>query len=241
MNDTPPIFGIVAEGAADHTVLKRVLAGYFGTSDIVTNALQPLRDATTEAFAPGGWAQVLEYCRSEHLRSAFSQNEYIVIQIDTDVSEKHPSYGIPHRDESGERSPEQLIAAVCAKLISLMDEAFYRKYQRKIIFAVCVHSIECWLLPIYYHDGRKEKTVNCLQSLNEKLIQQLGFSIDSKDTKYYDTAAKRYSKSKELKAHWAHNPSLKHFVTSLEDRFQRGFVLAQSASDAAPAGSPVSR
>lgn len=223
----PLSFGIVAEGAADHTVLKRILAGYFDNPDLATNPLQPLRDATG-TFESGGWAQVLEYCQSEKFRSAFSFNDYIIIQIDTDISDKHPSYGISHHSESGPKSPEQLVSEVCAKLIEQMGKAFYDAHKQKILFAVCVHSIECWLLPLYWTDNRREKIINCMTSLNEQLSKQHGFSIDAKDPRYYDKAAKDYSKRKKLLAHWHHNPSLKCFIDHLEARFQRGFVQPEA-------------
>ena len=222
-----PTFGIVAEGAADHTVLRLLLAGYFGDSDIVTRPLQPVRDETG-TFESGGWAQVLEYCASAQFRSAFDYTDFIVIQIDTDVSDKHPSYGISHHDSAGPLSCEKLVEAVCDKLISTIGLDFYQKQKDKILFAVCVHSIECWILPLYFTDGRREKIVNCLGSLNEKLIEKHRFSIDAKSTHYYLKAAKDFSKTKALKAHWHQNPSLKIFVGHLEQRFGRGFVLSET-------------
>lgn len=96
-----PTIGIIGEGPADYTIIQMILAGYFGDPDIDPNPLQPLRDASG-TFEAGGWHQVLEYCGSEKFRSAFMSNDYIIVQIDTDISERHPTYQVPHRDASGQ-------------------------------------------------------------------------------------------------------------------------------------------
>lgn len=217
-----PNIGIVSEGPADYTVLQLVLAGYFQDPDIDPNPLQPLLDATG-TFADGGWHQVLEYCKSEQFRSAFNSNDYIIVQIDTDISEEHPAYNIPHRDPTGKaHTCEQLIELVYAKLIELIGIDFYAIHKERIIFSICVHSMECWILPLYWSDSRKERTENCLNCLNEKLSKQ-GFTIHEKNTQYYRKAAKDYSKNRTLRQRWKDNPSLKIFIDNLENRFDRGF------------------
>lgn len=224
---TTPQFGIVAEGPTDFLVLQYILAGYFDDRDIDPNPLQPLRDATGTFEDKGGWAQVLEYCRSEQFRGAFERNEQVIIQIDTDVSEAYPSYGVPHRAADGRAlTPAELVDAVTLRLVQEIGPAFYEAHRDRILFAVCVHSLECWLLPRYWQDGRRERTENCLKSLNERLVVQEGFTIHAKEERYYRKIAKPYAKPRELRAHWEHNPSLRLFIASLERRFGRGFTPA---------------
>ena len=221
-----PTIGIVAEGASDQVVLQFILAGYFGDTDIDPNPLQPLRDATGR-FESSGWSLVLEYCASENFRRAFVNNEYIIIQIDTDVSEKHPSYGVPHQDANGPLSCEKLVEAVCAKLVDKIGAEFYEQHKDRIIFAVSVHSLECWLLPLHWDDKRRGRIENCLNCLNEQLAKQ-GYTIHDKDSARYRRAAKDYAKPRVLKERWHQNPSLKIFVDNLEQRFQRGFTLSDT-------------
>ncbi|HQZ26395.1 MAG TPA: hypothetical protein PLD18_13940, partial [Flavobacterium sp.] len=91
----------------------------------------------------------------------------------------------------------------------------------KIIFAISVHSIECWLLPIYYTDNKKSKMVNCLGTLNSKLNIVEGFTIDenNKNFTYYEKISKIYSKRKKLILYYKLNPSFKIFIDDLENLF----------------------
>jgi hypothetical protein len=172
----------------------------------------------------------MKYCRSEDFRGAFNHNHYIVIQIDTDISAEHPAYGIAHQDATGRiYSPAelvQLVQLVSDKLIEQIGDAFYQAYRERVIFVICVHQIECWLLPLYWTDGRREKIVRCLQSLNEQLGPQFGFTIEdkAKDPRLYRKAAKPYVKQRMLRQHWQANPSLAIFINNLEQRFYRGFA-----------------
>lgn len=56
-----------------------------------------------------------------------------------------------------------------ARLISSIDskEIFYEDNKYKIIFAISVHSLECWLLPIC-KDLKAEKITGCFESLQRE-------------------------------------------------------------------------
>ena len=66
-------------------------------------------------------------------------------------------------------SRAQGIERVVAKLIGLIGKTIYDKYKDKIIFAISVHSLECWLLPLYYTDNRKAKILHCTKTVDEQL------------------------------------------------------------------------
>jgi len=72
------------------------------------------------------------------------------------------------------------------------------------------------LLPIYYTDNKKAKLVNCLDTLNQKLAK-IGFTIDknSKNPDYYEKISEIFSKNKDFKKLFKHNPSLKYFIENL--------------------------
>jgi hypothetical protein len=211
-------FAGITEGITDQIIIENILAGYFNP-DVDVNWLQPLRDTTdaNRASNYGGWSQVFEYCQSEDFKEAFQFNEYIIIQIDTDVSEEH--YGVPHRDSDIELLPEQLVENVIAKFKSSIGEDFYSRYEDKIIFAIAVHSTECWLLPLYYTDSKKAKIKNCLKTLNQALKRE-GFTIDpnNKKTEYYRNISSKYGKRKTLLNCCKENPSFKIFIETVEKR-----------------------
>ena len=213
-------FGLITEGLTDQIVIESILAGYFNNPDIDIRPLQPERDKDDEnkSHNYGGWSQVFAYCESNNFKEAFQFIDYIIIQIDTDVSE---DYNIAHQDENGEFTPQQLIAKVIDKFRDGIGEDFYNTNQQKIIFAISVHSIECWLLPLYYTDKQKKaKCKNCLNTLNYELSKQHKFTIDknAKNPEYYREIAKQYGKHKVLMKHYQDNPSLKIFIEEIESR-----------------------
>jgi hypothetical protein len=214
----PPSFALIAEGPSDHIVLTHLLAAYFQDPDIVANPLQP-----PSAQIPGGWTEVLRYCSSPRLERAFVDNDFVVIQIDTDVCEE-VGFGVPRRGATGdELAPDALADAVTHFLISRLPPTVYERFADRIIFAVCVDSIECWLLPLYYNDGRRSKTAHCLGSLNQQLSIQEKFSIDqaNKQTRYYENImrSKKCGKRKTLEGIAAENPSLTRFIRALDGHF----------------------
>ena len=207
-------FGLIAEGLTDQIVIEDILAGYFNSAYIEVTPLQPKRDKSKT----GGWTLVFDYCRSKKFQEAFQFIDYIIIQIDTDVSE---DYGVAKQDENGEFTPQQLIAKVIEKFRNAIGDDFYSKYQQKIIFAISVHSIECWLLPLYYTDKKKQaKVKNCLDTLNRELQKKHKFTIDAnaKNPEYYRVISEQYSKPKVLMKHYAENPSLKKFIEEIKSR-----------------------
>jgi hypothetical protein len=213
-------FGLITEGLTDQIVIESILAGYFNNPDIDITPLQPERDKDDEnkSHNYGGWSQVFAYCESNNFKEAFQFIDYIIIQIDTDVSK---DYNIAHQDENGEFTPQQLIAKVIEKFRDGIGENFYNTNQQKIIFAISVHSIECWLLPLYYTDKQKKaKCKNCLNTLNYELSKQHKFTIDknAKNPEYYREIAKQYGKHKVLMKHYQDNPSLKIFIEEIESR-----------------------
>lgn len=214
-------FGLITEGLTDRIVIEDILSGYFNTDDIIVNPLQPERDKDDENRSGyGGWMLVFNYCNSRDFREAFQFNEYVIIQIDTDVSEEI-NYDIPKRDENGEElSPEQLIEKVKEKFKRLIGEDFYVKYNHRIIFAIAVHSLECWLLPLYYRDKKKQKVTNCLNTLNQELVKRERFTIDAnnKNPEYYRKVSRQYWKNKVLINFYQDNPSLKIFIQEIEKR-----------------------
>ncbi|MEG4007946.1 phage tail protein [Microcoleus sp. Pol11C1] len=211
-------FGLVTEGLTDQIVIENILAGYFNSPDLDIRQLQPERDKDNENKSTyGGWTLVFDYCTSIDFKQAFQFIDYIIIQIDTDVSEL---YNIPKQDENGELTPEELIEKVIEKFRCAIGDDFYSEYQQKIIFAISVHSIECWLLPLYYTDSRKAKITNCLDTLNRELAKKHNFTIDAKakNPEYYRIISKPYRKHKVLMKHYAENPSLKNFIEEIKSR-----------------------
>ncbi len=220
-------FGIISEGITDQRVLDNILCGYFKDMDLTEyiRFIQPFRDNTDkeQVAGYGGWLNVFEFCSSRRFLEAFEQNDYLLIQIDTDRSED-ANYDIKKRNDEGILyTPEELINKVIEKFRNLFQTNFTEQYpsiEDRIIYAICVNEIECWLLPIFYTNSLAEATNNCIFRLNEKLNEKFGFYIDpnnktNSEDKYYKVS-KHYLKNKNLLASFKKNISLKVFIESLD-------------------------
>ncbi len=220
-------FGIISEGPTDQIVLENILCGYFSNADLNDNIrfIQPFRDNTDKygAADSGGWTNVFEYCRSKKLLEIFEQNDYIIIQIDTDRSEEK-NYDVKKTNNEGIKySPEELIDKVIEKFQQIFSNTFennFASFSGRIIYAICVEEIECWLLPLYYDDKIKQATNNCIYHLNRKIDHKFGFYIDKKNKsdmgKEYNKLSKDYLKNKKLRSCYKDNPSLRVFIESLD-------------------------
>ena len=85
-------FALITEGITDQAVIENILIGCF--DDPIVNPIQPLRDATDKQATHGGWELVLEHLRSPGLNQALQFNDFVIVQLDTDVSEEH-HYDLP--------------------------------------------------------------------------------------------------------------------------------------------------
>ncbi len=216
-----PSFGLIAEGKTDQIVIGNILSGYFNDSDIDVRPFLPLLDETdknrVENFS--NWKLVLDYCKSSKFKEALQIIDYLVVQIDTDTCEE-PHYDISKHDAGRELSPEELLGKVSQKLQNLIGKDFYDKYNQQIIFAISIHEIECWLLPLYYTDNKKEKFKGCLNTLNQALnkTENFGISSNNKNPDHYETISRKYLKHKVLMSKYKDNPSFKIFIEEIEKR-----------------------
>ncbi len=210
-------FGVISEGITDRVVLKNILAGYFG-HDAVVVAIQPPEGAPGEPPPAGGWGLVFESLRAGLHRQALDYCDYIVIHIDTDVSEQK-GYDVPWRQEGRELSVEELVGKVADKLGILIGAEYYAAHRERFVFAIAVHAIECWLLPVHYPDNRAAKIAGCLQAVNHALKlanHKLRLTDEEKDPRAYHEASRDFTKKKRLLQVHDKNPSLALFVRSLQ-------------------------
>lgn len=198
-------FGLISEGVTDNAVLENILIGYFN-QDIsgYINHLQP------PPTAPGGWSRVLKYCSSPDFKNDFTDNDFMVIQIDTDKSFDAP-FDVSHEENGVKLSVEQLIEKVKERFERLFEEAFgtsfKTEFNNRILFAIAVHATECWLLPLYYkNNAEKTEIKNCYEKLNKK-VKGL-----QKTLKMYDSISADLRFPKKLKRASIENPSFKVFI-----------------------------
>ena len=158
-------FALITEGVSEHRIIKFILQHFFDEEPDITQ-IQPQIINEKQVSSPGGWNEVIKYCsREEDLRNILEYNDFIIIQIDTDMCEIAP-YSVSRMVEGRERTDEELYNAVRERLLSSISETI--DYSR-VIFAICINMIECWLLPIYETGKKGCATKNCLGRLNTGL------------------------------------------------------------------------
>jgi len=107
---------------------------------------------------------------------------------------------------------------VIAKLVGLIGRETYEAYADRFIFAVAVHSIECWLLPLVFDDHKTAKITGCLDVLNHELravrnVAPLSLADGKgKDPQVYARHAREYKKPKQLQKCSTKNRSLALFL-----------------------------
>ena len=202
-------FGLISEGETDHAILENMLIGYFD-EDISSNInqLQPTRGQS------GGWSRVITYCKSNDFKNDLADNDFLIVQIDTDRSFE---FNVLH-DENGKKlTTETLVQNVKIYFDTLFKtafgNAFIEEFGHRILFAVAVHSTECWLLPLYFKADKDKMAIkDCYQKLNTK-IENL-----TKTFKKYDAISADYRNAKTLKKSVDKNTSLKLFVEELLEK-----------------------
>jgi hypothetical protein len=215
-------FALITEGPSEHRIIKHIIAKYFKGMDPEFNQIQP-KLVHEKQVSIGGWNEVLKYCERKEISDILIENDYLVIQIDTDQSQTSP-FNIDHLGSDGHmKTSEQLHADVIQKLQSLILPEILEKNGNNILFAVCIHTIECWLLPLCYTDNHRSKTTNCLVTLNAALRRQNKLTIptESKNSsigmKAYDSVLQNLSRKADIIANAQYNFGFNSFVQSLND------------------------
>ena len=217
-----PTFGLITEGATDQQVIQAVLDGFFDPDEIDIRPFLPIADNTYKHQVQNfsNWQLVLDYCASPKFAEAFPFVDYIVVQIDTDQCDD-PKFGVQKLEQGKLLPPGEIAARVSAKLKEKIGEAVWSLYGERILFAVAVDTIECWLLPLYAEGKGKSKTLNCLDTLNRSLRKKNMRPINpqSKEPRLYAELARPYSRRRELTKHCGENPSLAIFIERLSAAF----------------------
>lgn len=220
-----PEIGIISEGPTDQFVLRNIFVGYLKDRTFEFNPLQPVTDPShSSGYSPGNWDQVLKYIQTSRFRGAFG-NDFVLIQIDTDfqyTDSVGEEYRIALKDENHNDLSTEVIAEnmkqLLIDLINRGQAGFYELVADKILFAITVHSMECWLLPIYYpaNSDKVCQTKQCMSALNKELSKQLGFSLGVKTKSYYNAASEPYRKRKDLLKLAPLNPSFAIFMNQVQ-------------------------
>lgn len=159
--------GLICEGVSEINIMTRIVSKYL-EDDVIIHPIEP-ETKTENGFLVqsgyGGWQQVLNHCNDEKVEEILEYNDYLVVQIDTDACIE-AGYDVNPLDANNvTKTPEVLYEDVKARLLTNISQAVQEKYSGRIIFAICMNEIECWLLPLYYSNANRCKTNNCIYAL----------------------------------------------------------------------------
>lgn len=211
--------GIVSEGMSDYRVLKHIAGRYLKQIDpnIQFVPLQPKETPQSKQEGFGGWQKVFTYIKGEegepNIITAFEEGvDFIIVQIDTDVREQYDV-------DCSDIDKQQLWDAVKAKLIECTCEEVDVS---KLLFAITIHSTECWLIPfVETNVGKCEKIDACVNTLNNSM-RATDYYIDpdnknnNRAQQAYDFILKRKKKKSELLACAQYNKGFELFLHQLD-------------------------
>ena len=166
--------GLICEGVSEINVMTRIISKYLG-DEVFVNPIEPETKRENGVLVQngyGGWQQVLSHCNDETVERILEYNDYLVIQIDTDASIQ-AGYDVAPLDENGR--PKDVVVYfqdIKNRLLANISDVIQAKYEGRIVFAICMNEIECWLLPLYYSDKNRCKTNNCIHTLNQALTKK---------------------------------------------------------------------
>jgi hypothetical protein len=210
-------FALACEGITDQIAIENILCGFYKDYDDLDEEIEPLQppyDTTIQKQKDGefgGWEMLFSYLSEKRFRDDVVNSEYLIIQIDSDISE-HKNFSVSHRDSANnELSVEELIENISNRLIKQIDlkQDFYQEYKDRIIFAISVHDLECWILP-HYATHRNEKIKGCGEALKRALKGNI-----AKEYKAYDKLTKPFIKNKNLSKLIPKSKSLEIFINNL--------------------------
>jgi hypothetical protein len=216
-------FAIAGEGLTDFVVLKNLLIGFFNDKNLQVTRLRPVADE------PFGWPNLFNFLSTPEFANGVINLDYTIVQVDT---KECVDWNVELKNIGDDRVlVSSFINEVIVILVEKIGQEFYDANKNKILFAVTVHDMECWLLPFNIETlAHQSKMVNCIATL-ERIANKKGFSINQKNYqsgKHYDEFSKDMKNNKELIKKSKLNPSLQIFIEMLERAFPPSPTLSET-------------
>lgn len=170
-------FGLISEGVSDFRILRHLTGRYLGNPNFLPIHLFPGNNPNGTQKEKGGWSRVIKFISGEDSKfyeTIKEEYDYYIIQIDTDVAEE---FGIDKRNKNQKQLYEETVKFLLCKLNREINP-------QKVIFAIGINDIECWLIPFITHIKKKcEKDINCVGTLNNELkTKNLYINKDDKNS-----------------------------------------------------------
>ncbi|ELV8694246.1 hypothetical protein QNE54_000960 [Vibrio fluvialis] len=219
------VFGLACEGPSDQITLEHMLLGVFEElNDDDIAHVQPMFDKSDDPSKrkPGSWERLLEYLTTTRFKDDVAVHDFLIVHIDTDIA-RHVNANIKVDDEHGNRLADvDIVNNTIARLIAQInrsEDGYFESIKDKIIFAIMINKLECWLLNTFIDDDQNVcKHDRCNDDLKECLERVGGFPRLGKRTKIFDRISRVYFEQPELIDVLARRDvSFNMFVTRLKE------------------------
>lgn len=195
-------FAIVGEGKTDQVVLESILIGVFSDKLDPGNVVyeQPPLDesGSHQSESWGNWLNVVKYLEGKAYREAFQFHPFLVVQIDSDICEE-PGLEISKTGEGGIAHSAQFLAEkIREKLSQIIGKEDMDTYRDRFLFAIGVHSLECWLLPLYGKHNEASNIMSCKVRVDRGLKREKMQGLNKSDIRTYHAASSPYRRFKVL-------------------------------------------
>lgn len=206
--------GIVSEGVSDFFILKHIVERYLKEKDVYTIPLKPKVTTKNKQEGFGTWQGVFDYIKGDDnliVEAVKEGCEYVVVQIDTDVSSQ---YGV----ENNPGDAQAFWTAIKDKLTGSVHPDFPKE---KLIFAICIQEIECWLIPfVSTVENECQNTDRCLNIVNRHIRTKGSIDKQNKNSqqaqRLYQYILCQKKKPLEIKDCSRYNYGFKELIEQLD-------------------------
>lgn len=204
-------FGLACEGITDQITIENILCGYFENPDLNEEIayLQPFVDETDQSRGEGGWRMLLQYLASDRFQQDVSSCQFLILQIDTDIAE------FLEIQDFKTLSIDVLIQEVIKIIVNKINQDqtnFYEQCANKIIFAICVHSLECWFVSFYSEQSEIYDCNDILKTLPISSTIRI-----TKKPKNYNQLSQPFLIKENIDVVAQKDPSFRVFIQALEN------------------------
>jgi hypothetical protein len=228
---------LITEGVTDQFVLKPIVECILEDDDISFNSLQPLVDEEAIQVGFGGWELVFKTIRALDIALLLEINDFVIVQIDSDMAHMK-GFDVPQAISGSKVDAADLCQRVIDRLKGILPQTISDEQLSKFVFAIGIHSIECWLIGLVDAAHGPKVIGNCLDGPNGlnsalakgkhcskwfgaaaqgqpcKIIEKTKNKGQSR--KIYQELAKQFSKRKILVEQSKRNTGFEYFVEQLQ-------------------------
>ncbi len=212
---------LITEGVTDQFIIKPIIDNYFKDIEFRFTPVQPPVDETDRQAGFGGWVNVVQECKSENIKELFNYNDFVVIQIDADISQEK-GFDVPHLKKGTQIENIELCKNIINKLQSFISKDVWSKYSDRFLFSIGILSMECWLVAVIDSKHNKKNINNCINRLNKGLKKRDEKTINPNDKNnfqsrtIYKKLAGKFKNKKIINKFSKQNVGFEYFVEQLE-------------------------